>query len=514
VNPPKQWVIYEENKPKVIRDIRDGRMDYVDLSSWGFLDRFFAFLIAARFFEFCASSYPSPRVKVEIPPWFLLAAAIQMKLHTENAFYKLKAILRSGSILSRLGFNIGLKDGGFNYKNKNQRLIPIDQDTARKYFRDSDPDKLQRWFNVDIARWFREHRALGRTGIFILDQSLIPLPDNPNYENSSYLPIDDDGNYVDISKLSANERRMIKPKPCYSLTSLLHLGGDEDYFIYAAAHVGHGSESALLQGEKLVDGFMANFGKGVIKILIMDKGFIDGAMIERFKKKHKIDVIVPLRSNMDANLDAMSLAMMADQRWQTYRRVTDSAGNITYREEIVGISDVRSWDECDLALYVGLMRCIDVAAGSEHIWALASTKNYDDPSELFDLYRRRVQIEERHRQLKGCWLLGAFKSTAFSLVVAHIIFVLLTYSLLELYLKKKGLERLANRTIESMRAEEALGKNCSIVYCGGYFGIFDIDEYTDIIINLSEDARRRLSKWIKQFRRRKMRSPPSTIKSG
>jgi hypothetical protein len=292
MSPLKGWIIYEENKAKVIRDIRDGRMDYVDLSSWGFLDRFFAFLMAAKFFEFCASSYPSPRVKVEIPPWFLLASAIQMKLHSENAYLKLKAILRSGSILGRLGFNIGLKDGGFNYKNRNQRLTPIDQDTARKYFRDSNPDKLQRWFNVDIARWLKGQRAFDRSGIFILDRSLIPLPDNPNYEKASYLPIDDDGNYIDLTKLSADERKKLKPKPCYSLTSLLHAGGDEDYFIYAAAHVGPGSESGLIEGEKLIDGFMDNLGRGIIKLLIMDKGFIDGPMIKRFKKDYGIDVIV------------------------------------------------------------------------------------------------------------------------------------------------------------------------------------------------------------------------------
>ena len=506
-------MIYEENKPKVLRDIRDGRMDYVDLSSWGFTDRFFAFLIATDFFEFCASSYPSPRVKVEIPPWFLLATAIQMKLFGENAYLKLKAILSSGSILGRLKFNIGLKNGGFNHKNKYERAIPIDQDTARKYFRDSDPDRITSWFNIDVCRWLKAHRAFDKDGIFLLDQSLIELSDNPNYENSSYLPIDGDGKYVDVSKLSSDERRRIRPKPCYALTSLLHAGYLEDYFIYAAAHVGPGLESGLLEGEKLIDGFVEKLGRGTIKILIMDKGFIDGEMIERFKREHKIDVIIPLRSNMDACTDAIGLAHRVDHRWQTYRELTDDAGNITYQEEVAIVGDVRSWDECKLPLCVGIMRCIDVAAGSEHTWALASTKKFDDPSKLFDLYRRRTQIEERHRQLKGYWLLGAFKSTAFSLVTTHIIFVLLTYSLLELYLKKKGLERLAKRTMESMRAEEALGKNASIVYCGGYFGIFDIDEYTDIILNLREDARRRLSKWIRKFRRQKMRSPPSALRS-
>jgi hypothetical protein len=39
-----------------------------------------------------------------------------MKLHLQKAFHALPGILRSGAILSRVGFNVGLKEGGFNYK--------------------------------------------------------------------------------------------------------------------------------------------------------------------------------------------------------------------------------------------------------------------------------------------------------------------------------------------------------------------------------------------------------------
>ncbi|WP_176229996.1 hypothetical protein [Candidatus Hakubella thermalkaliphila] len=46
-----------------------------------------------------------------------------------------------------------------------------------------------------------------------------------------------------------------------------------------------------------------------------------------------------------------------------------------------------------------------------------------------------------------------------------------------------------------------------IVYAEKYFAVFDVDEYTDIIIHLREDARLRMSKWIKRFRRNKIRAP-------
>ena len=95
-------IVYEENKVKVLEDLKDGRLDYLDLADWTFQDRFFAFLLGVRFFEICGASYPTPRKKEEVPLWFLLACKVQMKLHTTSAFDQLPGILRSGAVLSRV----------------------------------------------------------------------------------------------------------------------------------------------------------------------------------------------------------------------------------------------------------------------------------------------------------------------------------------------------------------------------------------------------------------------------
>jgi len=52
-----------------------------------------------------------------------------MKLHRTAAFQRLHYILRSGSILTRVKFNVGLTGGGFNSKNKKERESPIDPRT-------------------------------------------------------------------------------------------------------------------------------------------------------------------------------------------------------------------------------------------------------------------------------------------------------------------------------------------------------------------------------------------------
>ena len=58
----------------------------------------------------------------------------------------------------------------------------------------------------------------------------------------------------------------------------------------------------------------------MIKLLIMDRKFIDGAMITRFKKIHEIDCLVPLKSNMHALMDALGISRLGDVKWVLSQR--------------------------------------------------------------------------------------------------------------------------------------------------------------------------------------------------
>ena len=503
----EQVILFQENKVEVRRCLKDGRIDYLDLTSWSFQDRFFAFLIEKRFFEWCGSSYPTPRERENIPVWFLLGCALQMKLYRTAAFQRLEHILTSGSILTRAKFNIGLKEGGFNHKNKKKREIPIDPDTARKFFTDTPADQLEGWYNTGVQKWLRRHRAYeDKEGIFILDPTLMPVPDNPHYVQAARLPLDAQGHYVDVKKLSAAERKRFRYTRAYQLTMLLHYSRQEESFIFAGAHLGPGDESGLKAGEELVDHFVSQMGPGVIKLLIMDREFIDGAMISRFKRRYGIDCLVPLKSNMHALLDALGIAQLEEVKWAVREEVKDEAGQEVEVEEIAGVGQVESWESCDVPLYIVLIRRRK-ADGKVQLWALACTRDGEDPRQPRQLYTSRTQIEERIDQVKNCWWVGAFTTPDFQADAVHVFFVLLTYSLVELYLKATHNEELAPETLESLRQEERLGKDAVIVYAGKYFGVFDLDEYTEIIVHLKESARLRLAKWLQRFRRNKIRGP-------
>lgn len=492
-------IIYEENRIKVLNDLKEGQIDYLDLADWTFQDRFFAFLLGIRFFEICGASYPTPRKKEEVALWFLLACNVQMKLHTTSSFEQLPGILHSGAVLSRVKFNVGGNNGGFNNKNKKQRISPVHHDTARKFYKDTDSVEMRRWHNIDVQRFIRHNRGFDKHGIFLLDQTHLVVPENNNYKDAVRMPVDEHGQLIDMSRMTEEQKKAVKYHPCYALSELLHIGKDDQSFIFAGYSLDAGNTDELEQGMPLVTDFVEAVGKGVMQLLIVDRGFISGEFVTYVKRQLNSDILMPLRSNMDALKDPVKIAESFNYKWLRYDEYRKHG--VKYIEDVTVVGNVDIWKECEVPLHTCIMR-ITGSDGSVKYWGLSTTFKPKDAREAFDLYTLRTQIEERHRQIKNFWHINKFTSPDKSLVEAHVLFTLLTYSLIQLYLNKDHLNAIANKTIQSLKNEEQMGTNSVIVYSGNYFAVFDLDDYTEIIIDLNDEARLRLQKWIKVFKQR------------
>jgi len=61
--------------------------------------------------------------------------------------------------------------------------------------------------------------------------------------------------------------------------------------------------------------FVQTAGKGVVKRLILDRGFLDGEEISLCKKEYGIDILIPIRRNMEIYADAMALFRQSDVDW-------------------------------------------------------------------------------------------------------------------------------------------------------------------------------------------------------
>lgn len=77
------------------------------------------------------------------------------------------------------------------------------------------------------------------------------------------------------------------------------------------------------------------------------------------------------------------------------------------------------------------------------------------------------------------------------------------YTLIQIYLNVASLNRLANRTIQSLKADEKAGKDSVIMCAGGYYAVLDPDEGLYYVAFLEPAALERFRKWITQFRKNK-----------
>ena len=486
--------IFKKNKPKVIKALKNCEISYVASSKWSFADEFFAFCLSVGFFSFVEDTYPSPRARKNIPFWILIGLMFQMKLSLSNSFLQLPGILKSGAVLTRTSFNIGTVEGGFNKRNRHPRSEGeiIDHDTLRKYFKDTREDELAQWNNSHVVKFLSSKGAIAKEGIFVLDGTHIVVADNKNYENAEYVPLDSHHRYVDVSKLEPEEAKKFKYTLCYKMVNLLHLSSSKDYFTFFGTKVSGGKTHDKVLGRELIDNFVANVGKGKIKTLIVDRAFLDKDMITCFKKRYSIDCLIPLKKNMSAYLDAAGLLRLEKKPW---KKVDSST--VCYMAK-----KIESYSGCGIPLNIICIKST-LKSGKVRLWSLATTKDYKKPEQAVKDYKLRWQIEERYKQIKDTWLNKGFNSTSFSIIVAHIIFPILVYTLIQIYLNVARLNRLANRTIQALKADEKAGKDSVIMCAKGYYAVLDPDEGLYYVAFLKEEALQKFRKWITQFRKNK-----------
>jgi hypothetical protein len=553
-----ELVIFEQHKPWVLEALRSGEFDYIESANEVVETEFFRFIKAAAILNTLAETYPTPRKKEEVPLWFYVASNLSMRLHGVHSFNGFPLVVRSGGLLNVLGpkgaqkvthpdtGDVTIACEGFNQKNHYDREAPCDQDFLRKLAKDTEADALMRWFSADVAAVWKSQHAFDKAGIFIGDASYLFVPDNPNYEGSVKLLFDEHNHPLTLNEYEAmadDTKTRCQWRRCYKMVSLLHTNRTMEFFFFVGVTVlpGNAHESPVLYEQ--VRQFVETVGKGVMKRLILDRGFLDGTGISTCKKDYGIDVLIPVRRTMDIYKDAMALFQLPEVPWVCVeepvvetkesprprpeaivnrekkrretleqlkeRKPSPPPEEIIVKREAASIGEFWSWSACTVPLSVVANR-ETYADGHQNTWLLIDTKEGEDPTEASKQYHLRTTIEERHRQLKCFIDLTKFTSRAFSMVVNQVVFIMLSYNLLQLYLLRQGRKELTNETLPHIRQQLLPSDNHIIVYFENYYGLFAPLEFTEIIATLGEEARKKVAEKSRRLRRELnglMRSP-------
>jgi hypothetical protein len=277
---------------------------------------------------------------------------------------------------------------------------------------------------------------------------------------------------------------------------------------------------------ELVKQWVEAMGPGVIKRLILDRGFIDGEAISLCKKQYGIDILIPIRRNMDLYRDALALFQESDVDWLECKEREEEVKEpvrprpkailkrekrrqkklqqlkdqqpppppeeILIKKEAAAIGEFRSWSSCSVPLTVVANR-EHYADGHQEIWFLIDTKDVKDPSQTQQEYHLRTSTEERYRQLKCFTDLTHFTSRALSMVVNQVVFIMLAYNLLQIYLLRQGRKELNQKTLPRIRQQLLPSDNHIIVYWQNYYALFKPFDLLGFVVMLREEARKKIA---------------------
>jgi hypothetical protein len=532
--------IIEHHPQRVLEAFRHGEFDQIEIVGQADEKEFFELGFREKIFQSLARDMPTVTKKEEVPRWFILAAQLSLKLHLENSFLAFERVIRCGGLLSALPPELASKHldpktqelilqcAGFNDKNHYQRRTPCHQDTLRKAAKNVPAQQWMDWFNTTVQETFQSYGFFYPAGIFVGDGSYLFVPNNPAYEGSVVMWFDEHNHPVNYEKLTPQERKKAHLERCYKLVSLLHLRGD--CYVYAGLAVvpGNDHEGPILY--QLVRQFVQRMGRGVMKLLILDRGFIDGKNISHCKKDLGVDVLIPIKTNMDIWEDAWALGKEAP--WQTLppktsepkippshrpeeivrrelkRQKTLAArkaqepppppAEVLERSELCPIKGFTSWSECAVPLNVVLMR-ESYADGHQDPWALMTTGDFTDPCQPKEQYGLRVKIEERHRVLKCFYDLSDFKSRSFNAIAAQVVFILLTYTLRQWQIWKWWQEELAGKTPELLQRRLNIHTQFVIIYLAHAYAQMSLVTFMREVLEMPPEAQAKALKKVRQL---------------
>ena len=553
---------FERDKAFVRDALRQGDFDYLEVVGAVQETKFFQRFLGNGVLGALAESYPTPRQKEEVPLWLYLASELTLRLHGATGFGAYPYILHCGGLLKALSPDRrGMKWDpvarewrpevqGFNQKNHYTRTTPCDKDFLRKLARDTPAAELEEWFGTAVPRQYQALGAFDPEGLFLVDGTYIHVPfDNDRYENSSVLRFDERGHPIDretYEKLPKKRQERCPLRRCYRAVTLSHTTREQDYSLRCGVKVLEGKASETPWVWPLTKRLVDAVGPGVVKLLIYDRGLIDGKTVTQLKARG-IDSLFPLKKGMDLWTDAVALAEHGGADWEEYtlpkppppppppgrpkalvkreakrqetlrarkkeeekRDVPEEPPRTLESIRYHGIGPSRVWESCQYPVSV-LLLTNQYSNGDTRDWALASTREFDDPLDMWHTYRLRPAIEEDHRQEKCFWDLTHFRSTAFALIVNQIVFIQLAYSLIQIFLRMVDRNELVGATRQRLLDALLPCQTQIALYYRNRFGLFDSYEYQEELLTLSEGARRKALGNTRRLRRTQLVPPDQT----
>jgi hypothetical protein len=480
------WRHLTRDQREVAKRLTAGQIDLVTLSGWGVVSSFLAFLDELSFFA--VLDLEGSGFKRVLIPIARLILTYQLKIFLGIGSINLvpTKLFREIALLRLIGYTTTQMRVGFCQRGK-LTVGPMHKNTLADAVERLSADELADLLNRTAQRLAERGFFAASKGHFALDASDLPTT----------------AKYGGAGLLKKAEKKITRDKQVVEIERWVY--GFQVFIVYevrlrlvVAATVVPIQERETRHTLALVRQAIDNLGPGVLRVLLLDRGFLDGADLWVLKHQWGIDVVVPSKDTMRVTADARGLcrrdadgaSIFPQERAGTQKVAKD--GPLTWDGQVsaVGVAELRSYDQYGDAAHAQRANRTDFVGnalnavvvtrwqgkayprGEEKVFL--TSLPVTQPLAVLDLYDLRSLIENTaFRELKQGWQLGSYPKKTAAAVRAHVFLTLVTFTLANAFRTQQG-QDLAHHGIRRQRAEEASGK--VIIFAAEYYAIFDIEE--------------------------------------
>jgi len=443
--------IIQENKEKVLKSLSKGRIDAAEINQPNFIDGIILKMQEIGLLdELCHISEDKRNSNAVIPMKFIwtLSVAAKMKIHTSMS--DIPYAIMDGEVLSKLGYS--LWDTERDLENG-----LMSEGSLRHLLGKYEEKEMISGYNSCVQNHIMPKLGI-EANVHILDCTELEVElSNENYECSGVIK-DDEG-----------------VRRGYKLSTLRGITGDSG--VIEDIRFGMINDHDLeLSREMILNSPMLK----PMDILINDRGFLSRDVLNELKTRREVDTYIPLRKNMLAFADAVSIAI-AENKWKPHPNKKRKSQKIAFVPE-AGMMWQSEQPEND----VSLNACVVWDTKDNEHYVFVTTDLTKTAKQIIQTYELRPEIEEDYRQLKDFWKLEDFKSTKINVIAFHIICTLLGYFMFQIYVGTEEGELWAGKSLPIIIKKyiQPLKPKSVIVYVGQYFAVFSLLEFLHLYASL------------------------------
>lgn len=489
---PIAWQHLTRNQKEVAKRIMAGNYTVIQPAHWGFLDNFLIFLKAIGFLsclDIDGEGYARRMVTIAK---LLLTYEIKILLGIGAMNQVPRLLFGDIGLLMMIGYTAEQLQNGYCQRGKKngygqrmkEKSKPLNKDTLADALERFSPQELEHLLNKSVKLLARQ--GFIKDSIYMEDATEIATTEKCEGRGRKSV-IEKKRNH------KGQEVEFLKTTYGFKLMIIRSL----ESRIVVAAKLVQIQESEKTYALELLKAAQDNIGRGKIKILLIDRGYIDGLALWKVKHIYGADFIIPARTDMAITQDARGLRKIMDPK-KIFRQEhkNPKSGRIT---KVVGIKNLTTYDQYGderhqskntttknfkanpiNVVMVTKWDGKEYQAGKEKVFL--TSLPISKPLKILDKYDLRSLIENTaFRELKQGWLIQKIPKKKLRAVLAHVLLTLCMYNMSNAYRTDSG-QKLTEIGIRRFRRETFHQTRSKIVVAAGeHFGIYDLEEFAILL---------------------------------